>query len=199
MKNSLYNPYVTEPIHHVERNVTGICYSVPYLQQNQDSGIILNTNNIISLHNQIATEAALMIVPVEDIRLRGMIAIPDAYTHLQNERIRIGINYSSLAAHSASLLELTKKFDFWLYDFAPPGADWRLLESFPFSGIVLTESFFNDNYEKFTFPFFMATFREKGAEVIVRSHTPPLTAEQFAEINISGWQQQRSDGDLISC
>ena len=108
MKNSLYNPYVTEPIHHVERNVTGICYSVPYLQQNQDSGNILNTNNIISLHNQIATEAALMIVPVEDIRLRGMIAIPDAYKHLQNERIRIGINYSSLAAHSTSLLELTK-------------------------------------------------------------------------------------------
>ncbi|SUB18854.1 Uncharacterised protein [Pantoea agglomerans] len=79
----------------------------------------------------------------------------------KNARVRIGINYSSLAAHSTSLLELTKKFDFWLYDFAPPGADWRLLESFPFSGIVLTESFFNDNYEKFTFPFFMATFREK--------------------------------------
>ncbi|MDQ1212623.1 hypothetical protein [Pantoea anthophila] len=199
MKNSLYNPYVTEPIHHVTRNVTGICYSVPYLQQNQDSRNILNTNNIISLHNQIATEAALMIIPVEDFRLQGMIAVPDAYSHLQNGRIRIGINYTSLAAHHASLLELTEKFDFWLYDFAPPGADWRLLESFPFSGIVLTEAFFNDNYEKFTFPFFMATFREKGAEVIVRSHTPPLSAEQFAEINISGWQQQRSDGDLISC
>ena len=198
MKNSLYNPYVTEPIHHVKRNVTGICYSVPYLEQNQDRGNILNTNNIVSLHNKIASEEALMIVPVGDIRLQEMIAIPDAYAHLQNERVRIGINYSSLAANSASLLELTTKFDFGLYDFAPPGADWRLLESFPFSGIVLTESFFSDNYEKFTFPFFMATFREKGAEVIVRCHTPPLTAEQFTEINISGWQQQRSDGDLIS-
>ncbi|MCQ5471767.1 hypothetical protein NAS92_14920, partial [Pantoea brenneri] len=39
----------------------------------------------------------------------------------------------------------------------------------------------------------------KGAEVIVRSQSPCLTAEQFAEINISGWQQQRSDGELISC
>ncbi|MDH2067747.1 hypothetical protein [Pantoea sp. GD03673] len=199
MKNSLYNPYVTEPIHHVKHNVSGICYSVPYLQQNQESSNTLNTNNIISLHNQIATEAALMIIPVDDRRLQGMIAVPDAYSHLQNARIRIGINYSSLASHRASLLELTKKFDFWLYDFAPPGADWRLLESFPFSGIVLNEAFFNDNYAKFTFPFFMATFREKGAEVIVRSHTPLLTAEQFTEINISGWQQQRSEGELISC
>lgn len=198
MKNSLYNPYVTEPIHHVKRNVTGICYSVPYLQQNQDIRNILNTNNIISLHNQIATQEALMIIPVEDIRLQGMIAVPDAYSHLQNARVRIGIRYSSLAAHAASLLELTEKFDFWLYDFAPPGADWRLLESFPFSAIVLSEAFFNDNHKKFTFPFFMAAFREKGAEVIVRSPAPPLTAEQFAELNISGWQQQRSDGDLIS-
>ncbi|MGD9426778.1 hypothetical protein ACLHDD_17045 [Pantoea sp. NSTU24] len=198
MRNSLYNPYVTEPIHHVKRNVTGICYSVPYLQHNQDSRNILNTSNIISLHNQIATEAALMIIPVDDFRLRGIIAVPDAWSHLQNPRVRIGINYSSLVAHSASLLELTDEFDFWLYDFAPPGADWRLLESFPFSGIVLTEAFFKDNYEKFTFPFFMATFRDKGADVIVRSQTPPLTAEQFTEINISGWQQQRSDGDLIS-
>ena len=143
MRNSLYNPYVTEPIHHVRRNVSGICYSVPYLQQNQEIGNTLNTNNIISLHNQIATEAALMIIPIDDMRLRGMIAVPDAYSHLQNGRIRIGINYSSLAAHYAPLLELTKKFDFWLYDFAPPGADWRLLESFPFSGIVLIEEFFN--------------------------------------------------------
>ncbi|MGK3143861.1 hypothetical protein [Pantoea sp. C2G6] len=198
MKNSLYNPYVTEPIHHVERNVAGICYSVPYLQQIQDSSNILNSHNIISLHNQIATEAALMIVPFEDIRLQGMIAMPDAYSHLQGARVRVGISYSSLAARYASLLELTEKFNFWLYDFAPPGADWRLLESFPFSGIVLSEAFFNDNHKKFTFPFFMASFREKGAEVIVRTHTPPLTAEQFAEINITGWQQQRSDGDLIS-
>lgn len=101
MKNSLYNPYVTEPIHHVKRNVTGICYSVPYLEQNQDRGNILNTNNIVSLHNKIASEEALMIVPVGDIRLQEMIAIPDAYAHLQNERVRIGINYSSLAANSA--------------------------------------------------------------------------------------------------
>jgi hypothetical protein len=32
--------------------------------------------------------------------------------------------------------------------------------------------------------------------VIVRSQSPCLTAEQFAEINISGWQQQRSDGEI---
>jgi len=199
MKNSLYNPYVTEPIHHVEHNVAGICYSVPYLQQIKDSSNILNTHNIISLHNQIATQAALMIIPVEDIRLQGMIAVPDAYSHLQDARVRIGINYSGLAAHYASLLELTDKFNFWLYDFAPPGADWQLMESFPFSGIVLNDAFFNDNHEKFTFPFFMARFREKGAEVIVRSHSPALTAEQFAGINITGWQHQRSDGDLIRC
>lgn len=199
MKNSLYNPYVTEPIHHVERQVAGICYSVPYLQHTQDSSNILNTHNVISLHNHIATEAALMIIPVEDIRLQGMIALPEAYMHLQDPRVRVGINYRSLVAHGASLLELTEKFNFWLYDFAPPGADWRLLESFPFSGIVLSEPFFKDNYQKFTFPYFMASFRAKGAEVIVRSQSPGLTAEQFAEINISGWQQQRSDGELISC
>ncbi|WP_312760351.1 hypothetical protein [Pantoea brenneri] len=199
MKNSLYNPYVTEPIHHVERHVAGICYSVPYLQPNQDSSNILNSHNIISLHNHIATEAALMVIPVGDIRLQGMIAVPDAYLHLQDARVRVGINYRSLVTHGAALLELAKKFSFWLYDFAPPGADWRLMESFPFSGIVLSESFFNDNYQKFTFPYFMAAFREKGAEVIVRSESPCLTAEQFAEINISGWQQQRSDGELISC
>ncbi|MBS6033177.1 MAG: hypothetical protein KIB40_08485 [Pantoea sp.] len=199
MKNSLYNPYVTEPIHHVGRHVAGICYSVPYLQHHQDSSNILNSHNIISLHNQIATEAALMVIPVEDIRLQGMIAVPDAYLHLQDARVRVGINYPSLVRHGAALLELAEKFSFWLYDFAPPGADWRLMESFPFSGIVLSEPFFNDNYQKFTFPYFMAAFRAKGAEVIVRSQSPCLTAEQFAEINISGWQQQRSDGELISC
>jgi len=199
MKNSLYNPYVTEPIHHVERHVAGICYSVPYLQHHQDSSNILNSHNIISLHNQIATEAALMVIPVEDIRLQGMIAVPDAYLHLQDARVRVGINYPSLVRHGAALLELAEKFSFWLYDFAPPGADWRLMESFPFSGIVLSEPFFNDNYQKFTFPYFMAPFRAKGAEVIVRSQSPCLTTEQFAEINISGWQQQRSDGELISC
>ncbi|MCZ4059499.1 hypothetical protein O3W44_10980 [Pantoea sp. LMR881] len=197
MKNTLYNPYVTEAIHHVNRNVAGICYSVPYISLDSGNSNILNTCNIISLHNQLATEAALMIIPFDEMRLQGLLKVPDAYAHLQNPRVRLGINYLSLKAHSMALLELTKKFSFWLYDFAPPGADWRLLKNFPFSGIVLSESFFNENYQKFTFPFFMEPFRERGAEVIVRSHEPTLSPEQFATLNISGWQHQRSAGELL--
>lgn len=200
MENSLYNPYVTEQIHHVNSNVAGICYSVPYLhstRSTQDNPNIFNTRNIISLHNQLANEATLMIIPFEEIRLQGMIKVPQAYSHLKNSRVRLGINYSSLKAHYAALLELSNDFSFWLYDFAPPGADWRVMDSFPLSGIVLNESFFNENYQKFTFPFFMASFRERDAEVIVRSHEPRLSADQLAALNMSGWQQQRSEGELL--
>lgn len=197
MENSLYNTCVTESVHHVNSNAFGICYRVPYLHPSQENSNIVNTCNIISLHNKLATEAELMIIPFEEIRLQGMITAPDAYSHLQNHRVRIGISYTSLKTHSAALIKLKDKFFFWLYDFAPPGADWRVVDAFPLSGIVLSENFFNDNYQKFTFPFFMAPFREKGAEVIVRSHEARLTAEQFAALNISGWQQQRSEGQLL--
>ncbi|MBW1251169.1 hypothetical protein QM637_09035 [Pantoea allii] len=197
MKNSLYNPYITEPIHHVTSQVAGICYHLPNSDYPQPAQWILNDDNIISLHNHLATEAALIIIPLCDSQLEEWIYHPERYLHLQDARVRIGINYRNLKTHQEKLLELTNAYRFWLFDFAPPGADCHLVESFPFSAIVLSHTFFNDNYRKFTFPFFIESLRGKGARIIVRGYEPTLTAEQLAALNICGWQLQRASGDLI--
>lgn len=197
MKNSGYNPYITEPIHHVTSQVAGICYHLPNSDCTQPTKRILNDDNIISLHNHLATEEALIIIPLCDAQLKEWIQHPERYLHLQDARVRIGINYRNLRAHQEKLLELINAYRFWLFDFAPPGADWHLVESFPFSAVVLSYSFFNDNYRKFTFPFFLESLKGKGAEIIVRGYEPTLSAEQLAALNISGWQLQRASGDLI--
>lgn len=197
MKNSLYNPYITEPIHHVTSQVAGICYHLPNADFARPEKMILNDDNIISLHNHLATEAALMIIPLCDRQLKEWMNQPARYLPLQDSRVRIGINYHSLLLYRERLLELINTYAFWLFDFAPPGAEWHLVESFPFSAIVLSETFFNDNYRKFSFPFLIESLREKGAEIFVRGYDPTLSAEQLSAVNISGWQLQRLSGDLI--
>ena len=139
-----------------------------------------------------------MIIPVAVKQLKQIIAAPNQYLFWQHSRVRLAINYDALKECRLALPEITNVFRFWLLDFAPPGADWRLIESFPFSGIVLSEDFFNANYQKFTFPFLLSSFAEREIKVIVRSAQPAPPAEVMTALNISGWQQQQCEGSLVS-
>lgn len=196
MENSLYNPYVTENILSPAGTLLGFCYSKPYLLD--DAEETNNNDDIVAWKNHCANEAALMIIPVARKQLKQIIAAPDQYLCWQHSRVRLAINYDALKECRLALSEITNVFQFWMLDFAPPGADWRLIESFPFSGIVLSEDFFNANYQKFTFPFLLSSFAEREIKVIVRSAQPAPPAEVMKALNISGWQQQRRAGSLIS-
>lgn len=196
MENSLYNPYVTENILCPAGTLLGFCYSKPYLLDDVEG--INNNTDIVAWTNHSANEAALMIIPVTVKQLKQIIAAPEQYRFWQNSRIRLAINYDALKECRLALPEITNIFHFWLLDFAPPGADWRLIDSFPFSGIVLSEDFFNANYQKFTFPFLLSSFAEREIKVIVRSAQPAPPAEVMKALNISGWQQQRCAGSLFS-
>ncbi|CAK6497274.1 hypothetical protein PANNVG_03239 [Pantoea sp. Nvir] len=195
MENSLYNPDVTENILGPAGTLLGFCYSKPYLLD--DAEEINNNGDIVTWKNQCPHEAALMIIPVALKQLKQIIAAPDQYFCWQHPRVRLAINYEALKACRLALPEITNVFQFWLLDFAPPGADWRLIDSFPFSGIVLSEDFFNTNYQKFTFPFLLSSFAEREIKVIVRSPQPVPPDEVMKTLNISGWQQQRRAGSLI--
>jgi len=196
MENSLYNPYVTEKIFDPAGTLLGFCYSKPYLLDDADE--TNNNDDIVSWKNHCANEAALMIIPIAVKQLKQIIAAPEQYLCWRHARVRLAINYDALKECQLALPAITDIFQFWMLDFAPPGADWRLIESFPFSGIVLSEDFFNANYQKFTFPFLLSSFAEREIKVIVRSSQPTPPAEVMKALNISGWQQQRCPGSLIS-
>ncbi|MEZ3500040.1 hypothetical protein HP564_10925 [Pantoea sp. KPR_PJ] len=130
-----------------------------------------------------------MIIPLQRQQIKQIIAAPDQYPFWQRSQVRLAINYEIFKECRHALAELTNRFSFWLDDFAPPGADWRLIDAFPFTGIVLNEDFFKANYQKFTFPFLLSSFAEKEIKVIVRSRQPAPPGDVMKALNIAGWQQ----------
>lgn len=194
MENSLYNPYVTENIYSPSGTLLGFYYSKPYLRDDVEE--INNNADIIAWINYYANEAALMIIPLNLQQVKQIIAAPEQYSFWQEAHVRLAINYAVFKECRLALLEITNVFSFWLLDFAPPGADWQLIEAFPFSGIMLNEDFFNTNYQKFTFPFLLSSFAERDIKVIVRSTQPAPPAGVMTALNISGWQQCRADQRL---
>lgn len=196
MENSLYNPYVTEEILCPAGTLLGFCYSKPYLLDTVEE--INNSADIVAWTNYPANEAALMIIPLGLQQIKQIIATPEQYPFWQRSHVRLAINYETFKECRLAIAELTNVFSFWLLDFAPPGADWRLIESFPFTGIVLNEAFFNANYQKFTFPFLLSSFAERGIKVIVRSTQPAPPCEVMKALNIAGWQQHCRPGTLFS-
>lgn len=192
METSLYSPYVTEHILCPAGTLLGFCYSNSYHLDEVEE--INNIDEIVAWTNYHANEADLMIIPVRLERLKQIIAAPESYSFWQHSRVRLAINYETLKECRLALREITNVFSFWLLDFAPPGADWRVIEAFPFSGITLNETFFNANYQKFTFPFLLSSFAERGIKVIVRSTQPAPPAEVMSALNISGWQPCRAGG-----
>lgn len=197
MENSSYNPYVTERIRRFDGRITGACYSSPFVSCGQNSHASLNDRNIVSLHNQFFDETALIITPLQGNRLTDFLQVPDNYSCLQSDNVRLAINYAALQQNGPALKSLAQDFSFWLYDLASPGTQWRNIETFPLSGIVLTHDFFNENYLKFSFPFLLSSFREREAEVILRTPALTLTDECYARLHITGWQEQRTSSDLF--
>lgn len=197
MENSSYNPYVTERIRRFDGRITGVCYSSPFINCGRNGHTSLNYRNIVSLHNQFFDETALIITPLQGNRLTDFLQAPDNYSCLRSDNVRLAINYAALHQAGPALTSLAADFHFWLYDLAPPGTQWRNIETFPLSGIVLTSDFFNENYLKFSFPFLLSAFREREAEVILRTPALTLTDECYARLHISGWQEQRTSSDLL--
>ncbi|WP_371242916.1 hypothetical protein [Pantoea sp. KPR_PJ] len=187
MENSLYNPYVTEKIFCPAGSLLGFCYSKPHRPDTTEE--INNKADIVAWTNYYANEAALIIIPLQRQQIKQIIAAPDQYPFWQRSQVRLAINYEIFKECRHALAELTNRFSFWLDDFAPPGADWRLIDAFPFTGIVLNEDFFKANYQKFTFPFLLSSFAEKEIKVIVRSRQPAPPGDVMKALNIAGWQQ----------
>jgi len=197
MENSSYNPYVTERIRRFDGTLTGVCYSAPFMHCEQEGTVLLNGRNIISLHNQLLESPELIIIPLSGNNLLHFLQAPENYFGLQNENVHLAINYADLVQRDSALRQAAERFSFWLYDLATPGTCWQNIASFPFKGIVLTEEFFNDNYLKFSFPFLLASCREREAEVILRTPQLTLPAAQYAQLNLSGWQEQRTSSTLF--
>ncbi|ORM64906.1 hypothetical protein PRCB_25335 [Pantoea rodasii] len=197
MENSSYNPYVTERIRRFDGALTGVCYSAPFMHCEQESTALLNGSNIISLHNQLPDTPELIIIPLAGNSLMRFLQAPENYSSLQMENVRLAINYASLVKGDKALREAAQHFSFWLYDLAPPGTCWQNIASFPFSGIVLTDEFFNDNYLKFSFPFLLGSCREREAEVILRTQQLSLPVAAYSELQLSGWQELRTSSTLF--
>lgn len=197
MENSSYNPYVTERIHRFDGALTGVCYSAPFMHFEQENTAILNGRNIISLHNQLPDTPELIIISLTGNNLVRFLQDPEIYSSLQDGNVQLAINYADLVQQDSALRRAAERFSFWLYDLAPPGTCWKNIASFPFSGIALTEEFFNDNYLKFSFPFLLESCREREVEVILRTQQLTLPAERYAQLNLSGWQEQRTSSTLF--
>lgn len=197
MKNDAYNPYVTERIRRFDGAIAGICYSAPFMYCEQGNQTLLNDRNIISLHNHLPDTPELIIIPLQGNMLTQFLQATDNYSFLQSDNVRLAINYDALQQAGPELRSRALDFRFWLYDLASPGTRWRNIEDFPFSGIVLTDEFFSENYLKFSFPFMLASFREREAEVILRTSHLALPEESYTQLHISGWQEQRTSSNLF--
>jgi len=197
MENSSYHPYVTERIRRFDGTLIGGCYLAPFMYFEQESTALLNGSNIVSYHNQLSDALELIIIPLMGNSLAHFLQAPENYSSLQMKNVRIAINYASLVMYGTALGKTAQHFSFWLYDLAPPGTCWENIASFPFSGIVLTDEFFNDNYLKFSFPFLLGSCREREAEVILRTQQLSLPMEKYGDLQLSGWQEQRTSTRLI--
>lgn len=197
MENSSYNPYVTERIHRFDGALAGVCYSAPFMHCEQENTAILNGRNIISLHNQLPDTPELIIIPLTGNNLMRFLQDPEIYSSLQDGNVQLAINYADLVQQDSALRRAAERFSFWLYDLAPPGTCWKNIAAFPFCGIALTNEFFHDNYLKFSFPFLLESCREREVEVILRTPQLTLPAEHYAQLNLSGWQEQRTSSTLF--
>ncbi len=197
MKNSTYNPYVTERIHRFDNTLYGVCYSAPFMYCKQEAENLLNGNNIIALHNQLPDAPELIVIPLAGNILTMFIQSPENYPMLQADNVRLAIDYQGLLQGGAPLLALAKHFLFWLCDVASPGTEWKKITAFPFSGVVLSEQFFNDNYQKFSFPFLMESLKEREADVILRTSQLSLSSDRYQQLQLNGWQQQRASGSIF--
>ncbi|QDY40704.1 hypothetical protein [Candidatus Pantoea soli] len=197
MENSLYPPYVTERIRRFDGSHCGVCYSAHFMHYEEEGNSLVNGRNIISPDNQLPVTDGLIIIPLAEAGLEAFLQGVEHYSEWQKENVRLAINYAVLRRGGAALREAARYFSFWLYDLAPPGMEWKNIVSFPLSGVVLTETFFNDNYLKFSFPFLLSSLREKEAEVILRTPQLLLPAETCTELQLTGWQEQHTGSTLF--
>jgi hypothetical protein len=197
MENSSHYPNVTERIRRFDGALVGTCYLAPLMHCEQGSIALLNGSDIISPQNQLPDTPELIIIPLTGNSLTRFLQTSQDYSSQQKKNLRLAINYAGLLKEEAALREAAQHFSFWLYDLAPPGTCWKNIASFPFSGMVLTEDFFNDNYLKFSFPFLLESCREREAEVILRTRQLSLPIAKYEDLQLSGWQEQRTSTILI--
>lgn len=197
MENSSNHSNVTERIRRFDGTPIGACYAAPFMHCPQKSLTKLYGNNTISPYDRLSATPELIILPLTGNILMHFLQMPETYSDLQHENVRLAINYAALRQGGAALREAARHFSFWLYDLAPPGTCWKNIADFPFSGIVLTDDFFNDNYLKFSFPFLLQSCRETEAEVILRTSRLTLSADNYSELHLSGWQEQRTSTVLF--
>ncbi|MEB5972198.1 hypothetical protein ACWXWB_10500 [Pantoea dispersa] len=198
MENNSYHPYVTERIRRFDGAPIGACYSASFIHSEQERNALLHGSNIITQHYQLADTAELIIIPLTGNSVQSFLRNVDNYSCLQHENVRLAINYATLRQAGNALCALASRFSFWLYDVAPPGTEWKNITDFPFSGIVLSDEFFSENYLKFSFPFLLASLRETQAEVILRTPQLQLPAETYRHLALSGWQSQRDGNPLFA-
>ncbi|ORM69680.1 hypothetical protein HA48_19030 [Pantoea wallisii] len=197
MENSLISPYVTERIRRFDGTLIGVCHSAPFMLSAQRDNRCVNDSDIISLQDQLPKPADLIVVPVTGNTLTHVLQCIENYSVLQKENVRLAINYASLQQGGTVLRDAAQHFSFWLYDIAPPGMEWKNMADFPFDGIVLTDEFFSDNYLKFSFPFLLASLREREAEIILRTPQLALPEHSYSDLQLTGWQQQRTSSQLL--
>lgn len=197
MENSSHYPYVTERIRRFDGALVGTCYLAPLIDGEQGGTTLLNGTNIITSQNQLPDTPELIIIPLAGNSLTRFLRTASDYSSQSKSNLRLAINYAGLQKEEAALREAAQHFSFWLCDLAPPGTSWKNIASFPFSGMVLTEDFFDDNYLKFSFPFLLESCREREAEVILRTRQLSLPMAKYEDLQLSGWQEQQTSTNLI--
>lgn len=198
MKNHSYNPSITEPIRRFDGSIYGVCRLTPLMLPRQENSTTLNLHQLVSTPNQPINETTLIIIPLQGTELQQLIMAPDRYSYLQAPSVRLAINYAHLLANFSALQKIASQFRFWLYDFAPPGANWSAIEAFPLCGIAFNEDFFNENYQKFTFPYFLESLQQRNLDLILRTGALQLPVEHYTSLYLTGWQQQHSPQPLFT-
>lgn len=198
MENNSYHPYVTERVCRFDGTPIGACYSASLMHCVPERDALLHEGEIITQYYQSADAAGLIMIPLAGNSVMSFLHDVDNYSSLQHENVRLAINYATLRQAGSALRAVASRFSFWLYDLAPPGTEWKNITDFPFSGIVLSDDFFRENYLKFSFPFLLASLRETQAEVILRTPQLQLPAEDYLHLQLSGWQTQRSCHPLLT-
>jgi len=197
MENSLISPYVTERICRFDGSSIGVCHLAPFMLSAQRDNHLVSGSHIISLQDQLPETTELIVVPLTGNILKHVLQCVENYLPLQSGKVRLAINYASLQQLDTALRDAAQRFSFWIYDIAPPGMEWKNMASFPFDGIVLTDEFFSDNYLKFSFPFLLASLREREAEIILRTPQLMLPEQRYTELQLTGWQKQRTGSQLF--
>lgn len=198
MENSSYPLYVTEHIRRFDNTPFGVCYPASVMHCDHPSPALLNEIDMIAQKNYPPEKAEIHVIPLAEYTLSTFLDTPNIYSSLQRKNVRLAINYAGMCKGGETLRALANDFSFWLYDLAAPGTNWQNISAFPFSGVVLDEAFFNDNYHKFSFPFLMETWQEREAEVILRTAALMFDPSRYAQLHLTGWQEQRASGAFFA-